>query len=356
MAAPLKPLSAIDSISLSMQRARQQLFQPFRLSFWWRMAVVAFFAGEFASYSFNVGSPGGSGGSGHSNKYFLAAPDWDVLRHLLPWILMGAVVLVVLIFLFLYVHSVFRFILFDSVLTGRCSIRQSWSRRQNQGTRYFVWLIAYTLLMLLALFIVIGLPVLGLWRAGIFSNARDHVALLVLTIFLLLMVFFAFLLVSWVIGTIVKDLLIPIMALDDVSVGQAWRSYKPTLVQQKGSAAAYLGMKLLLAIGLGIVVGIVSFFVFLILLIPSVIYFLAMSGLMSSGRVGLVVGILLTALGGVMLLALIFAISGILSVPLAVFFQSYALYYLGSRYQRLRELLWPAPPESGTPSASPMPA
>ena len=57
-----------------------------------------------------------------------------------------------------------------------------------------------------------------------------------------------------------------------------------------------------------------------------------------------------------MLLALIFAISGILSVPLAVFFQSYALYYLGSRYQRLGELLWPAPPESGTPSASPMPA
>jgi len=340
-----------------MQRARQQLFQPFRLSFWWRMAVVAFFAGEFASYSFNVGSPGGSGGSGHSNKYFLATPpDWVVFRHLLPWILVGAVALVVLIFLFLYVHSVFRFILFDSVLTGRCSIRQSWSRRQNQGTRYFVWLIGYTLLMLLALFIVIGLPVLGLWRAGVFSNAGEHVALLVLTIFFLLMAFLALLLVSWVIGTVVKDLLIPIMALDDVSVGQAWRSYKPTLVQQKGSAAGYLGMKLLLAIGLGIVVGIVSFFVFLILLIPSVVFFLAMAGLMSSGRVGLVVGILLTALGGVMLLALIFAISGILSVPLAVFFQSYALYYLGSRYQRLGELLWPAPPESGTPPASPMPA
>lgn len=310
------------------------------------MAVVAFFAGEFASSGFHFGVPGGGGGGGgeHTNKNFLAnSPDWDVFRHILPWILIGALALVVLIFVLLYVHAVFRFILFDSVLSGRCSIRQSWRRRQNQGTRYFVWLIIYELLILLALFVVIGLPLLGLWRAGIFSNAGEHVVLLVLVIFLMLMAFLVLLLLSWVIGTIVKDFLIPVMALEDVSVAQAWRSYKPTLVQQKGSAAAYLGMKILLAMMLGIIVGIVSLFAFLILLIPSAVYFLAAVGMMSTGTTGMVVGVLLVVLGGIALFALILGISGGLSVPVAVFFQSYALHYVGSRYQRLGELLWPAP-------------
>jgi hypothetical protein len=150
-------------------------------------------------------------------------------------------------------------------------------------------------------------------------------------------------LVSWVVATIVKDLLIPIMALEDMGVAQAWRSYRPTLAQAKGSVAAYLGMKLLMAMVLGFVVGIVSLFTLLIMLIPAVVFFLLAFGIMSTGTAGLIIGVLLMVLGGIALFVLWFGITGGLSVPVAVFFQSYALYYLGSRYQRLGALLWPAP-------------
>jgi hypothetical protein len=266
----------------------------------------------------------------------------------------GAAALVVLVFLLLYVHAVFRFILFDSVLTGRCSIRQSWRRRQDQGGRYFLWLLIFDVIMMLVLFVVVGLPLLALWRTGIFSNAGEHIGLLVLVISLMVLAFFALVLVSWVVATIVKDLLIPIMALEDMGVAQAWRSYRPTLAQAKGSVAAYLGVKLLLAIVLGFMVGIVSLFALLILLIPSVVFFLLAFGIMSTGTAGMIIGVLLMVLGSIALFALWFGITGGLSVPVAVFFQSYALYYLGSRYQRLGDLLWPAPPASG-PLASPAP-
>lgn len=326
------------------------------------MAVVALFAGEFSNYSFNFGAPGGNSSGGHASRTLLdSAPHWGVLRELLPWIALGALVLVVLIFLFLYAHSVFRFILFDSALSGECRIRQNWSRRKDQGTRYFVWLIVYQLLMLLALFVLIGLPLIWLWQAGIFSHAGEHVALLILSSSFLVMVFLALALVAWTIATIVRDFLIPIMALDDVSVGQAWQIYKPTLLRDKISVAGYLGMKIVLAIALGMIVFFISLFFLFILLIPSVIFFVVVFGLMATGKAGMVIGILLAVVGSIILLGIWFFIAGMLSVPMATFFQSYALYYVGSRYQRLGEILWPAAPgempnPSGTQPMNPAPA
>ncbi len=325
------------------------------------MAIVAFFAAEFSGSSFNFNVPaGGGGGGGQTNKHLIASAPGEVLREMLPWILLGALALVVLIFLFMYVHSVFRFILFDSVLSGQCRILQSWGRRKGHGTRYFVWLILYQLLMLLVLFVLMGLPLIGLWQAGIFSHAGEHIALLVLSVFFLVMVLFVLVLVAWTITTIVKDFLVPIMALEDVSVAQAWQIYKPTLLQDKVSAAGYLGMKIVLAIALGIILGIISLFLIFILLIPSVILFVALFALMATGKAGMVMGIFLAIVAGIILFGLWLFISGMLSVPMAVFFQSYALYYVGARYQRLGQLLWPVPPATpgmgGAQPISPAPA
>jgi len=358
LAAPPNSLSVFDSISAAMQRAKVQLFKPYRFSFWWRMAIVAVFAGEFSGSSFNFNVPmGGGGGGGQTNRHFLALGPAEVFREMLPWILLGALALVVLIFVLMYVHSVFRFILFDSVLSGQCRILKSWSRRNAYGTRYFVWLILYQLLMLLVLFVLMGLPLLGLWQAGIFGHAGEHIALLVLSVFFLVMVLFVLVLVAWTITTIVKDFLVPIMALEDVSVAQAWQIYKPTLLRDKGSAAGYLGMKIVLAIALGIILGIISLFLLFILIIPSVILFVALFALMATGKAGMIIGVFLAVIAGIILFGLWLFIAGMLSVPMAVFFQSYALCYVGARYQRLGQLLWPTAPEmGGAQPISPAPA
>src|SRR5260370_33074813 len=103
------------------------------------MAIVAFFAAEFSGSSFNFNVPaGGGGGGGQTNKHLIASAAGEALREMLPWILLGALALVVLIFVFMFVHSAFRFILFDSVLTGQCRILKNCIRRDDQATRYFV--------------------------------------------------------------------------------------------------------------------------------------------------------------------------------------------------------------------------
>jgi hypothetical protein len=58
------------------------------------------------------------------------------------------------------------------------------------------------------------------------------------------------------------------------------------------------------------------------------------------------------ALGSLALLALLWVISFV-STPALVFFQSYALYFLGGRYPVLGALLWRSAPPSAT---SPAPA
>ena len=323
------------------------------------MAVVALFAGEFNSYNFNFSVPTGSGSGGQNRHLAAVALSWG-WRDMLPWILLGALAVVALIFLLLYVHSVFRFILFDSVLTGRCRIRESWHRHEGHGLWFFAWLVIYEWLTVLALLIVVGLPILGLWHAGIFAHAGDHIALLVVTIFFLIILFVALLVVAWVVRTIVRDFLVPIMALENVSVVDAWHVYKPTLLQAKASAAGYLGFKLLLALGVGIVAAMVSLFVFFILLIPGVAFAIMVAAMIASGKPGLVIGILLAIVGVIIFLVLVLSASGMLSVPIAVFFQSYALYYVGSRYRRLGALLWPPAPApedaAGALPENPVPA
>ncbi|MGH9678047.1 MAG: DUF7544 domain-containing protein, partial [Candidatus Acidiferrum sp.] len=129
MPLPATPLSAIDAISPALERAKQQLFQPFRWGFWLRMALVAFLAGE-------VGG-GGLGGFNGFNGFNLPQNrgdvDHDFLLRALPWIFLLALALFALFLVFLYLHSVFRFILFDSVLRGQCRIRAGWSRWHECG-------------------------------------------------------------------------------------------------------------------------------------------------------------------------------------------------------------------------------
>ena len=45
----------------------------------------------------------------------------------------------------LYVSSVMRFILFDSVVEKECRIRRNWSRRQSAGWRYLLWQLSFML-------------------------------------------------------------------------------------------------------------------------------------------------------------------------------------------------------------------
>src|SRR5258708_16590587 len=43
------PFSAVDTISLALEHTKQQLFRPFRLGKWLRLALIGFMTGELSS-------------------------------------------------------------------------------------------------------------------------------------------------------------------------------------------------------------------------------------------------------------------------------------------------------------------
>ena len=69
--------------------------------------------------------------------------------------------------LFLYVSSVMRFILFDSVIAKHCEIRRGWARRHGAGLRYFVWQLLFLLAMVVGLTVLVGIPAAFAFAAGL---------------------------------------------------------------------------------------------------------------------------------------------------------------------------------------------
>jgi hypothetical protein len=355
MAKPAAPVSAIDAIPLALKRVQQQLL-PIRFGFWWRMAVVALFAGELGG-----GGGGFNGLSGLNfpqqqprrspgNHLFTAGfPQIDWHR-MLPWIIMLALALAVLFMVFLYLYSTFRFILVESTITGECRIRAGWSKWNQCGARYLVFVIFFMLIVWAAIALLIGLPILLAWHNGVFRASGQHLGALLGGGLALFLVFVAVALVSLIIQVGVRDFLLPYMALENSTVAEAWDRFVPTLFAQKGSFAGYFGMKALLAIAVSVVLGIINFFIILVLLIPAAII-IALFVAAGAHKAGIIVLAVLFVLAFFVVLV---ALMAILAVPSALFFESYALYFIGSRYDRLGGLMWPeAPPAPVAAPATP---
>ena len=84
----------------------------------------------------------------------------------------------------------------------------------------------------------------------------------------LLFLLIVFVVVGAVIGLFAKDFCIPIMAMEEVGVLAAWRRLLPMLAAEKLAFAGYVLMKIVLAIGSAIIVGIATLVILIALLIP----------------------------------------------------------------------------------------
>ena len=348
-----KVLSAVDAVSPAIERAKQQLFKPFRFWHWARLAFVAIISGELAG-----GGPGGGGNiplpeSEKSQELaWLAARDpvWDQIIEHLPWVILGVALIVGLILVWMFIASVFRFVLFDSVLYNRCQIRAGWRQWQEQGYSYFLWSLSLIATVLLAVAVVIGGPILLAWRAGIFREPKEHLVLLILGGVGLFILLIAVIGAGAVIGLLAKDFAVPIMALENVGIREAWRRLLPLLASAKLSYTGYVLMKIVLAVGSAIIFGIINLIAILLLLIPLglgglAIYFLAKGA-------GIPWNLATMSIVAVLALAaflLLLTVAGLIAVPAMVFFQSYPMYFFGSRYTRLGELVFPPPPPEATP-------
>jgi hypothetical protein len=338
------PISAIDAISPAFAHTKQQLFQPFRPDQWAKLALVGLLAGELTT---------GSCGNFHPNLQLPKRAD-SFLPAALPAInpvvlaLMIALLIVIgfaFFMLLFYLHSVMRFILFDSVITRQCEIGRQWNRRQGAALKYLVWQILFVLLTTAGLALLIGIPAMFAFAAGWLTKPKEHLAPLILCGMALFLVIMVFVLVCAVVQVFTRDFVVPQMALEDLSAFEAWGRLLPMLRAEKGSYLGYILMKMVMAFAVGIILGIIATIMILFALIP--VGGFGAIAVLTGKAVGLqwnLYTITFAVVVGSFILGIIFYLVAIIAVPAIVFFPAYSFYFLASRYPRLAMALQPASP------------
>ncbi|HEY6763281.1 MAG TPA: hypothetical protein VI386_00800 [Candidatus Sulfotelmatobacter sp.] len=336
------PISAVDTISLAFQHTKQQLFQPFRLSQWIKLAIVGLLAGE-------VGSSGGCNSSSFRFPHqgasrHLVAQSFPNMDPMLLASMIGVLVVAGLLLgiILMYVSSVMRFILFDSVVAKNCEVRRGWSRRQGPGWRFFLWKIVYTLITFAGLVVLVGIPAAFALAVGWLQAPKEHLAPLILGGIFLFFAVLIFTVGLAVVYVLTKDFVVPQMAIEGIGAFEGWRRLWPMIKAEKGGYAGYLGMKIVMAIGAGILVGIVTLILGLIIAIPTVgLSIIAVITGKSAGLTWNVYTITVAVVVGAVLLAILLFLVALISVPVVIFFPAYSIYFFAARYPTLGALIYP---------------
>ncbi|HEV2470141.1 MAG TPA: hypothetical protein VGS78_13200 [Candidatus Sulfotelmatobacter sp.] len=347
------PISAVDTIPLAFQHTKRQLLQPFRFGQWTRLAIVGLLAGEMGSGSGNFSSPFKS--MPHQAPPSMGGMFPGINLALIAALVSAIVVLGFIIALvFLYISSVMRFILFDSVLTRECRIRDGWSRRQGTALNYFWWQLGYGIVMFLGVVVIVGIPAAVAFGMGWFAAPHAHMEALILTGVAVFAVF-CFFMIAAVLGQVLtKDFVIPQMALEDIGPIEAWRRLWPMIEGEFNSYAMYVLMKIVLAIGAGIIIGIAALIVAAVVAVPiaGVVIAAVLAG-KSAGLTWNVLTITGAVVVGCIVLAILFYVIALVSVPAIVFFPAYSIYFFAPRYRPLSVALYPPPNSPLSPLPQP---
>jgi hypothetical protein len=333
-------IPAVDVISTAFQHAKQQLFKPFWLGQWTRLAIVGLLAGESVggcSFNFPFRSsvtPRGGGSQALLQAAITRGPLFVAAIAIL--ILVGFVLIIALI----YVNSMMRFVLFDSVVARECHIRRFWRQRTESGFLYFVWQLVTGVISFAGFAILVGVAAGIAFGSGWLRTPREHVLALILCGLVLLIAlavwFFVFILAQ----VLTKDFVVPQMALDHIGPLEGWRRLLPMMEAEKERFAGYVGWKILLRIAATILTAIAGFIAALAILlpvgIPALIVFFAAR---AAGVTWNIVTLTIAFTAGLGTLAAIVYVWLLISAPNAVFFPAYSIYFFAPRYQPLNARL-----------------
>jgi hypothetical protein len=350
------PITAVDSITPALEHTKQQLFQRFRIGQWTKLAFVGLLAGEL-----------GSNGCNRSNFHLPVAPGTVPhagLPHSLaalgidPALLAGFITAAIVASLavgviLLYISSIMRFVLFDGIVAREVHIRWSWGRRLGPGWRFFVWKLIYYVVVAGIIVVVFGIPLAVAFNKGWLKEPGDHIPQLVASAIVPFLLLFVIAVVTAVILTLMKDFVVPQMALENLDAGEAWRRLWRMMQAESGAYVAYIVMKIVLAIVAAILVAIVTVVVGVFLAVPTAaLSILAIITGKSAGLTWNAETITLAIVVGALVLGVFLYLVSLISVPAIVFFPAYSMYFFAGRYPRLAAVLYPAAPATQVPTGS----
>jgi hypothetical protein len=339
----MRAISAPDAVSLAIQRTKEFLFRPFTWGTYLKLGLVAIITeglGSNFNSSTHRNAPSGHGPTIHSP--FDIPPGW--VAAIVAAVLVG-IVLSIVVF---YLITRLRFAYFHCLIHNTKEIRPGWWIYRTQALRFF-WLNLVVGLCFLLVVVLVAIPfAAGFWRLFQETHQGGHldVGLLLSLVLPLIPIVLLLALAAVLTDLVLRDCMLPHIALDDATAGEAWSQVWARIMAEKRQFLVYA----LLRVALPIVAAIG---LFMVLMIP---------GLMVAGSVAAIefgihstfadatgasalVGTLLEVFFGVLAFGFALLAGICIGGPVSTGIREYALIFYGGRYQELGDILYPqAPP------------
>ncbi len=261
---------AVEAIDAAVTETKELLL-PFDWWLWAKVAVIVFFVSGFNAPSGEGVSALTGGTTGGEHALDQPHPEGGVSPTgmvTVPTVEAVAVILAVLLgAVFVILGAVFRFVFYQSLLDRRVRIRANVSRHFWNGIQLLAGMAVLALVGLLTL--VIGVAAGRIGVAVLHPVVILPVVLLVLPLLLLV-----------VVALQLTREFVPLMMIDRrMNIFQAWKTLYPVVRREWRETAAYIVVRFLLGLGIGIVVGIASLLVLLVFIIPVIAIYYAVGGI-----------------------------------------------------------------------------
>ncbi|BDU78355.1 DUF7544 domain-containing protein [Mesoterricola sediminis] len=247
-------ISVTDPIQRSIDWTKKVLFQPFDLGTWCVMGFASFLAalGSGGGGNFRGRNPfkGGHAATMAPAEMFSTAREW-VLAHLVL-VAAAAVALFVIGILLAWISSRGQFVFLESVVTGKAAIAEPWRRHRRAGNSLFLFRLGLG---------VANLAVLALagWAGWKLAGPGAFDGPVGLELFRALLGAFAILLpaglVLFLIGLVLRDFVVPVMYIRGCGAAEGYGLlWREVIRGNGGSFVLFYFLRLVLALAAGIVV------------------------------------------------------------------------------------------------------
>lgn len=363
----MQVLSAAQAIVPAIERTRNLLFRPFRLGAFLKLGLVALLT-EGYSTGFHSTGLGGPSSSSSSSSPFGSPPTLSTVPtapsmpqlptspgmlglssfHLAPLLIamiaIGLLFALALGIVLFYLVTRLRFCMFYCLIHQSREITPGWRLYREQAWRFFklnigVGLVFLFIVMLIAMPFAAGFY--QLYRLTQQGGAFDWTLVLSL-LFPLIPLVMLLGLAAVCTDIVLRDLMLPHMALENATPGQAWAAVRAHIAAEKASFLLYGVLRILLPVATMIALS-------MALAIPTLIVFGVLAGFfaafhfMFSGPLA-PMGILLEVMTGLVGFAFFLSVAICFGGTLGIAIRNFSILFYGGRYRPLGNILAPPPP------------
>ncbi len=342
----MRPLSALDAISPAFSRTRLVLFTPFRRGRSWKLAATGYLTmAGILFFPFPL-------------LYLVALPFMGpVVLGFKTALVIGVVLLTALYIWLFHLCSRLGFAFLEIVLERGEFVAPAWRRHGPASRRWSACKIAFGSLAALALAPAIAaylrhlIPeVARMAQHPDQAPAFGFLMTFMSGYFLVAAGFLAF----GVIIALANDFVVPSLALEQTTLGEAFRRFGRLLRQEPGQVALYAFLKFAFALVGYMAVNLAFEIAFLVVAILVGLVGWALGFALHSMGISIPV---LVVLGAAVVVPAFMALAGYLLLlgvgTVATFLQAYLLYFLGGRYPLVSEALERSAAVLGAPANAP---